>query len=377
VKRPAPARLGRVILIAAAACFPASRAGAQATLSSDFQSIMQWLTAEASEGLAFNAGYTFDPPDELAPRRLQSDLSLAVGVFPLNKSRFPQLTSALGTLDPQTFLPGSIPFPDLVAHARVGLPDRWDLSLRAADVTLPKGYRLSSETTAQAQNNTFGIDLRRHFWGDGHPLLSVGANFNYLFGRFAFVNHHPTVEPTTGVFITDTNTAFVRWNVASVGLNGVLSRSHGSFRPFIGLGINRTTGSVRAHLNSDFDAFLVPNPSGEASAKVDHFQGRLILGSEWHRKHLSYFINSDIKPVGYSALKTFIVSFGVSTPFKADLGASKRSPEPAPSPKPVPAPSYEPASAPPASTPSPQPAPAWPAPSSRDNETLDDSVFVQ
>src|SRR5579863_7588684 len=106
----------------------AARAQSNPSLATDYQNIMQWLTQQTANGLGFNAGSTFDPPNELAPWRIQPDFSLGVGFTPFNKSAFPTLQNqSLQQMGVQSDFPSSILFPNLTAHVRMGLPDRWDV----------------------------------------------------------------------------------------------------------------------------------------------------------------------------------------------------------------------------------------------------------
>ena len=177
------ALLGVLLMLAPA---PAS---AQIDLDTDFKAMMDWLTHNTAQGLAFNTGSTFDPPNELNPWKVQPDISLGIGVMPVNKATFPVMTvPALARLDPAKNYPSHVTFPNMTLHMRLGLPGRFDATIRGVNMTVPKGYRLTPETQGDGQSNTLGFGVRRHFFGGDMPLLSMGANYNHVFGRFNFTH---------------------------------------------------------------------------------------------------------------------------------------------------------------------------------------------
>lgn len=314
-----------IVVVAWLSLLPSS-SWANPSIASDFQSIMEWLTNETVQGLAFNAGSTFDPPDEIAPGRIQPDVSLGVGYLPLDKGKFPTIVvPALAKLDPARALPDHVTFPNLTLHMRMGLPNRWDFSWRGANMTVPQGYRLTPQTRSDGQSNSLGFGLRKHLWGGGRPLVSIAGNFNYVFGRFNFYNDYKDLELTPGVFVDSRNRGQLAWSVASIGLNAIVSQNFGVWTPFFGIGYNRMSGSVRGHLESDFNTPLIHNPVAEASDRPEEHQGRVIFGAQLDRSRLSYFLNGELKAIGASAGKTFIVSMGIAAPFHiGHIGGNSR-----------------------------------------------------
>ena len=111
---------------------------ANPSMSSDFGRMMEWLSHEMAQGLAFNAGSLFDPPHEVKSRRLQPDVSLGIGKMPLDKTKFPQPeVPALQEMNAADIFPDSVMFPNLAMHLRAGLPARMDMSIRMANMTTP------------------------------------------------------------------------------------------------------------------------------------------------------------------------------------------------------------------------------------------------
>ena len=313
--------------VAAALVFFAAAAPAAAypVLSQDFVSMMGWLGREMVQGLAFNAGETFDPPREIMGLRLQPDVSLGVGHMPFDKGRFPPLqTPALQATAPAMF-PSSVLFPVLTLHLRMGLPWRSDCNIRVADTQIPNGYRLSPTTTAQGQSNSIGFGVRKHFLGGDLPLLRLGANYNHVYGNITLKSSFDVTE--SGITLTSPVDCALGWNVNSYGLNAVMSQTYGRWTPFVGFGYNYLTGSVRASLNATpnpADLVTYPPITGEASQRPEQFQGRALFGVEMSRTWVNLFANGEVKTIGVSSGKSWIVQMGMSLPFTIGAGGVRQ-----------------------------------------------------
>lgn len=315
---------GRAALLTAClAVLGASSAGAQAnpTMSGDFTRIMDWLTKGTADGLGFNAGSSFDPPNEMRPWRLQPDISLGVGLLPFDKKAFPKMrVAALAEKKPDQSLPDEMKFPNLTLHMRMGLPGRWDVGSRFANMTTPSNYKLSPTTTGDGQSNTLGIAVRRHFLGGERPLVSVAGVYNHTYGYFNFKNEFSNVELTPGFFADSTNFGTLEWDVRSFGVNVIASQSYGKWIPFGGFGYNRMIGSVSGKLEAQWKTPLIAPSIGQASNSPADDNGRVILGFQRDGSFFKLFMNTEIKAMGPMAGKSFIVSTGLAAPFK--IGAS-------------------------------------------------------
>ncbi|MHB2025478.1 MAG: hypothetical protein ACYCPQ_02385 [Elusimicrobiota bacterium] len=316
-KRNAVPRVALAALVCVWAAVPLR--AQNASLSSDFGGISQWLSQNIADGLAFNSGETFDPPKEVKDRRFQPDISFGAGFLPLNTAQFPATPALSGQgLNPASFFPSQILFPNFVMHLRAGLPWRCDFALRAADMTTPPRYRLSPSISGQGQSNSLGADLRKHFFGrDGAPMLTVGTDYNYVFGRFAFNESLPVNIDNGGVSLNNNIAGALRWSVASYGLNFVLSQQFGNWIPFIGAGYSYVAGSVTASLAD----YPVPGSIGftpalgSASSQTSPNQTRALFGWQWTHSWIDYFTEGEIKTTGPESGKTWIVQVGISLPF--------------------------------------------------------------
>jgi len=296
-------------------------------MSTDFISISQWLSQNIAQGLAFNAGETFDPPREVKDRRLQPDISVGAGFLPLDTAKFPATPALTGQgINAAGFFPSHVLFPNLVMHLRAGLPHRCDFALRAADMTTPPGYKLSSSLYGQGQSNSLGFDLRKHFLGrDGDPMVTVSADYNYVFGWFNF--HETLPVDVENIGIVNNLAGNLRWSVASYGLNFVVSQQYGRWTPFVGLGYNHAAGSVSAGLSDTGDSNLFTPIIGQGASKVTPDQARGLLGWQWTRGWIDYFAEGEIEAAGPESGKVWILQAGISLPFYIGMKSKNKSAE--------------------------------------------------
>lgn len=311
----APAGLLAGALLLLGGAVPAQ--AANPSMSSDFSAMMGWLSQEMAQGLAFNAGSTFDPPHEVKSRRLQPDISFGAGRMSLDKKKFPEpQTPALKELNAAKIFPSAVLFPNLAMHLRAGLPGRMDFSIRLANMTTPPGYKLAGGVAAKGQSNSIGFGLRRHFFGrEGAPLLGLGANFNHVAGNFHLKTRF-SVNTVQGFSAdSDVNGDF-RWNVSSFGLNAMLSQNYGVWTPFFGLGCNYSAGSVSTQLDATPNTPLISPIRGLASSHPEQNQARLIIGTQMNRSWINLFANGEVQAVGQHAGQSWIVHTGVSLPFE-------------------------------------------------------------
>ncbi|MBI4677833.1 MAG: hypothetical protein HY748_09650 [Elusimicrobia bacterium] len=288
------------------------------SLSADFGSMMDWLGQELAQGIAFNAGSTFDTPAEVHGGRLLPDLSVGIGSVPLDKAKFPAIQSAaLKAFNPAGIFPSRVLFPNLALHLRAGLPGRFDMALRAANATTPSNYQINPGTYGKAQSNSIGFGLRRHFFGGEDPLLTFGLNYNHVFGGFTYRTKMNLNFTDLGFSAASDLKGDLDWNVNSFGLNMVISRTFGPFIPFIGSGYNYATGSVHSRLEAKWDTLLIQTSAGSSSRKPEPDSARFILGTQWNAaKRLSLFANGEIKVLGDHSGDSWIIHVGAVMPFR-------------------------------------------------------------
>ncbi|MBI5624249.1 MAG: hypothetical protein HY924_10750 [Elusimicrobia bacterium] len=316
---------GLLSAVLAAALLSSSVAPAWAAnpaLSDDFDAMMDWMSQELAQGLGFNAGSTFDPPMEVHGGRLLPDISLGAGSVPLDKSKFPVIQAqALRDMNAANIFPSKVLIPNLAIHLRAGLPHRFDVSVRAADMTTPSNYEINPGTVGKGQSNSIGFGLRRHFFGGEDPQLTLGANYNHVLGGFTFRTDF-NVNDLMGFTAESQVKGDLDWNVNSYGLNAIISQRIGNFTPFIGSGYNYATGSVHARLSVASDTPLIAPIEGSSSRKPEPDSARFILGTQWDSKWVNLFANGEIKVLGDHSGEAWIMHMGVVMPFR--IGWSRK-----------------------------------------------------
>lgn len=310
----------RIACLALALGLPSASAGANPSLTRDFQGMSQWLSHELAQGLAFNAGSTFDPPHEVRGYALQPDLSLGLGRMPLDKRDFPDIgTPALRSFGGEKLFPDSVTFPNLAVHLRMGLPWRGDAYLRLADATTPSGYKITPQMTAAVQTNSLGFGVRQHLFGrDEQPTLTLGAHYNHVSGR---VRLKSTFQVETNGFAADDEfNGALDWNLNSFGLNAIVHKAYGPWTPFLGLGYNYATGTARARLELLPKSDLIQPIQTEGSSHPEPNSGRWIFGLEYQKPTWSVFANAELKALGRLQYRGFIAQVGASLPFEIRTG---------------------------------------------------------
>lgn len=294
---------------------------ANPSLNTDFGQMTAWLSHELAQGLAFNAGETFDPPHEVTGYRLQPDLSIGVGRMPLDKSTFPTFTSPdLQRMDPASIFPSGVLFPNLSTHLRIGLPGRMDASVRFDNMSTPSHYRISSKATGHGQSNSIGGGLRKHFFGGpDRPMLSLGGNYNHVYGKFSLNSRFNVDKPDIGYYADHEVNGDMSWNVSSFGINAILSQTFGGWTPFVGGGYNYATGSVSVRFSDVSSAFGSDPILGNSSEHPEQNAARVIGGVEADVPWMHFFTNAEVKALGEHATESWIVQIGAALPF--DIGA--------------------------------------------------------
>lgn len=294
---------------------------ANPSLSDDFSSMTHWLSHEMAQGLAFNAGSTFDPPREVKGWALQPDISLGIGRIPFNKKNFPTLQNqALEEQGGEAIFPNQVLFPNLALHLRMGLPWRGDAYLRFANATTPRGYRISPTMTAQVQTNSIGFGFRQHFdlWDEELPKVAVGAHYNHVRGSTRLKG--VSVVNESGLRIDSELRGEIDWNLNSFGLTFVGHKTYDVWTPFAGFGYNYATGSVRSKLTLKSKSFLAADVIGDGSNRPEKSQGRWIAGVQYARPKWSAFFNAEVKALGQLQYRSWIAQFGVALPYEIGRG---------------------------------------------------------
>jgi hypothetical protein len=112
----------------------------------------------------------------------------------------------------------------------------------------------------------------------------------------------------------------IDWNLNSFALTAVAHKSYGPWTPFLGLGYNYATGSVRSKLTLTSRTFLIADVLGESSSRPEQSQGRWIAGVQYARPKWSAFFNAEVKALGQLQYRSWIAQIGVALPYEIGRG---------------------------------------------------------
>lgn len=291
-------------------------------LSEDFKSIMEWLSAESAEGMAFHSAVSFDPPVELPPGGVGFDGNFGLGTVPLHKNTFPTLqVKTLQDTHPEQNFSDTTMFPDMTGHLRYGFEDRWEGALRFSDMTVPR-YKISPTTEGEGQSNILGVQIRKHMGDPKLERVTVYASYDYIFGGFKFFNGFQHVAVTDTLFLDSKNEGLLAWNIKTVGAGFMISHEWGRYVPYYGFGYNYSEGVVHTRLKSVFDGGLVSPVVGEGSHSVMGTQQlRMTLGTMRHGRKVNWYAATEILLFGSKSGRAFAVHMGFSVPIR--MGASE------------------------------------------------------
>ncbi|MBI4249699.1 MAG: hypothetical protein HY611_09365 [Elusimicrobia bacterium] len=283
------------------------------TLESEFARISKWFSEEAVSGLAFNSASVLAPPVELRPLQLMAAFNLGLGNVPLDTGQFPEFRlQTLREKDIKGGFQSSLPFPDLNAQMRVGLPSRFDAAVKLSFLSTPK-QKPSPDTEAKLHTAALGFEARRHFFGGRFPLCSVTGSANYMAGALVF-NSKSSDEIQEGFDLDSVNSGELAWKIKSLGVNALLSDSFGAWMPFGGVGYSYSQATVRARITNEFQSELLFPTIGEHTAAVNAGQVRAVLGAGYQWGAWNLYVTGETVASGRWAGKNSAFHFGLAMP---------------------------------------------------------------
>ncbi len=319
-----------LLLIALLALAPRPARADVTRLSTDFSSIMQWLSSQLVSPLAFNAGDTFPCPLLTQPGRGQLELTAGGGLVPLDTGSFPTLrTQALNDMGLSSEFPGHIPVPDLTATIRYGLPWESDLAVRFSNVTTPR-FNITSKMAVSGQTNNFGLQYRKFLHYGRRNAVSLTGYYQYLRGTYHFFNSFNNVlidgdgsPSSTNIYLNSQNAGSINWNLQAAGVNLVFSRQYGNMVPFAGLGINQASGSLEGKLQSQSATYDPSVVEGSASSRPRASSMRGLFGLHVRRDQgWDYFFSGEMLATPADFGKAINLHAGVMFPIH--FGAARR-----------------------------------------------------
>lgn len=288
-------------------------------MSEDFNSIMNWLSSESAEGMAFHSAVTFDPPTELRQGGWGFDINGGLGTIPLHKNTFPTLhVKELQDTHPENNFNDTTLFPDTTMHLRYGLPDRWEAALRLSNMTVPR-TQISAATKADGQSNIEGVEIRKHLGGGRAEHVIVYATFDHIHGHYRFFNGSTVTDPTLPTLNLQ-NQGLLAWNVKTWGIGTTISQQYGAWVPYFGFGYLYSSGYIHTRLqsNCECDPHVFTTVVGDGRYAInDTKELRMELGTMLKGRTVDWYAASEILALGSKSGRAYALHVGVAIPIKA------------------------------------------------------------
>jgi hypothetical protein len=224
---------------------------AEAQLSADSLLLSNWAVDNMRRVVAFNS-----TSGQVVPKQLQLfGFSLGVqaqvtgtemdvtGLRNLN-------TSLINTQEIDMF--DRMPFPAIIAHAKLGLPLGFDAGVRFGGI--PEKDINEGDTRAEIKNKIFGIDVRKSLISEGlgTPGLTLGLSYTHSDGEFMATTPYSekgaaTVAQGGNTYTADlvgTGRQKLEWDTNSIGAQLVVNKKVAFINPWVGVSVNHNSGSV-------------------------------------------------------------------------------------------------------------------------------------
>ncbi len=242
-------------------------------ITSDSVLLSGWFSNQLKNSVAFNS-----TTGNVVPTQVKL-LGFEVGVEGMASSTKVD-TPALHNLGTQVIDTNQVssfsrfPFPNILGHAKVGLPFGLDAGIRIGG--LPPRSFTSGNTTVKVKNNIFGIDLREKLIDEGmtRPFgVTLGVNYTHATGSIDSSTPYSsqsdvTVNGTTyHSALGATGTGHSTWNTNSLGVQAIMDKQIFFITPYVGASANRNFGSVSTSLGtSGTETLTDPNNSSNQAA---------------------------------------------------------------------------------------------------------------
>jgi hypothetical protein len=223
---------------------------AQTALAADSALISGWMTNQLKYVVPFNSTSGNVVPSQLKLFGFEVGVAGVVSATKIDENGLHALpTTLVNTNSIDTF--SRLPFPMILAHAKIGLPFGLDGGIRLGGI--PKKSVDSGDSKGTIKNKVVGIDVRKKLIDEGalKPFgLTVGLNYTHADGSLDITNTYDsqslavnggaqTVALTNGL-----TTEHADWKTNSVGLQAILEKKILIITPYIGASVNRNSGDI-------------------------------------------------------------------------------------------------------------------------------------
>ena len=225
-------------------------------VKTDSTLISGWVNDQFKNAVAFNSTAGNVVPSQLKIFGIEAGVEGVVTASKVNVDGFHTLgTTLVDTTKIKMY--NRMPFPDVLGHAKVGLPFGLDAGIRVGGIP-SKSYD-NDTTHFEISNTIFGIDVRKKIIDEGitRPFgLTVGLNYTHAKGH---ITASTPYTANTSVTINNqvytptlnaTGTERTDWKTDSVGVQALMNKKILFLNPYIGASANHNSGTVSSSINN-------------------------------------------------------------------------------------------------------------------------------
>lgn len=230
---------------------------AVAQVSSDSTLISGWINDQFRKSAAFNSTSGDVVPSQLKIFGVEVGVEGVVSDSKLDVDSFHNLGTQLIDTN-QIKMYDRLPFPSVIAHAKIGLPFGLDGGIRVGGI--PAKSMNNGSTQFDVQNSIFGIDLRKKLIDEGmmKPFgLTLGLNYTHAKGHIDVDTPYNTTASNVTVggqtftpSFNATGDERTDWDTNSVGAQLILNKKILILNPYIGVSANHNSGSITSSINN-------------------------------------------------------------------------------------------------------------------------------
>jgi opacity protein-like surface antigen len=236
------------------ACAVSSRAAGLDDIRTDSEASAKWFSEQVAHVTAFNTAST-----PLLPASVLKVLGVEVGVqggaslSKIDVTKFRNLP--LGAFDNKGSainLPDTIPFPQAVVHAKVGLPMGFDVGLKYGGLNFENK---TSGAKIKFENKVFGAEVRKRLLGGGVtgvmlPDVAVSLAYDNASGNITRTEtYNAPLLQGYGTMNAET-TWKTDWNTGAVTARAVASKKLLIITPFAGVGLSQLMGNAETTIST-------------------------------------------------------------------------------------------------------------------------------
>ena len=255
-----------------AAAPPAIVSQVTTQLASDSTLLSGWMTSNLKYVIPFNSTAGNVVPSQLKIFGFEVGVEGVVSSTKLDVDGLHALpTTLVNTQSIDTF--SRLPFPMVLAHAKIGLPFGFDGGLRLGGI--PSTNENSGSSKGSIKNKVVGLDLRKKIIDEGmlKPFgLTVGLSYTHADGSLDITNSYNSLSTTyQGHTVSVTggeSTEHADWNTNSVGLQAILDKKILFLTPYVGASVNHNSGNINNSITTTGTPVVdgTPDPTDTVSA---------------------------------------------------------------------------------------------------------------